>query len=302
MPAESFETGRSRNHTSQLRKAWVGAIALAALSWSGGCSGIISGSNVKAATPSGSAYGISGTLSPSSGGAGSTVTLSGASSGTATADASGAYSFTGLPNGSYVITPGKPGYAFTPSAQAVTVNGVNVTGVNFTDSVASSQTYSISGTISPTTGGAGATVTITGPAATQTLADSAGNYSLTGLSNGSYTVIPTNTGFVFTPVSQSVTISAANANGINFTAAPQSTHSVSLNWNASPTTTVTGYNVYRSTLNGSLYARVNPVALPGLTYTDSAVQSGTTYYYVATAVDGNGSESVFSNQVSAAIP
>ena len=170
---------------------------------------------------------------------------------------------------------------------------------NFTDAA---QTFSISGTISPTTGGAGATVTITGPATTQTLADSAGNYSLAGLSNGSYTVIPTNTGFVFTPVSQAVTISSANVSAINFTAAAQSTHSVALSWSASATTTVTGYNVYRSTVSGSMYARVNALLVPGLTYTDSGVQSASTYYYVATAVDGNGNESVFSNQVSAAIP
>jgi hypothetical protein len=301
MAAASLETGRSKIRTPELRTIYIGAVALAALSLSAGCSGIISGSNTQSA-PSALTYGISGTLNPSSGGAGSTITLSGPSSGTVTANASGAYSFTGLANGSYVITPGKAGYSFTPSTQSVTVNGSNVTGVNFNDTVSQGQTYSISGTISPTTGGAGATVAITGAATAQTLADSAGNYSLTGLSSGTYAVIPTNTGFVFTPVNQSVTISAANATGINFTAAPQSTHSVSLNWNASATTTVTGYNVYRSTVNGSLYARVNAVLVGGLAYTDSAVQSGTTYYYVATAVDSNGSESVFSNQVSAAIP
>jgi fibronectin type 3 domain-containing protein len=37
-------------------------------------------------------------------------------------------------------------------------------------------------------------------------------------------------------------------------------------------------------------------------YTDSTVQSGTTYYYVATAVDAAGSESMYSNQVQAVVP
>ena len=302
MSTVSPKTRRLGVRSTKLLTACVGAISFAAIGMSGGCSGIISNSSAKTATPSGLTYGISGNLSPASGGAGATITLSGASNGAVTADAAGAYSFTGLANGSYVLTPGKAGYSFTPSTQSVTVNGVNITGVNFTDSVASSQTYSISGTISPTTGGAGATVTVTGPATTQALADSTGNYSLTGLSNGSYTVIPTNTGFVFTPVSQAVTISSANVSGVNFTAAAQSTHSVSLSWSASATTTVTGYNVYRSTVNGSMYARVNALLVPGLAYTDSGVASTTTYYYVATAVDGNGNESVFSNQVSAAIP
>jgi len=39
-----------------------------------------------------------------------------------------------------------------------------------------------------------------------------------------------------------------------------------------------------------------------LTYTDSTVQSATTYYYVTTAVDSSGSESANSNEVSASIP
>jgi fibronectin type 3 domain-containing protein len=39
-----------------------------------------------------------------------------------------------------------------------------------------------------------------------------------------------------------------------------------------------------------------------LTYTDSTVQSGAQYYYVATAVDSSGNESVNSNEVSALIP
>jgi fibronectin type 3 domain-containing protein len=38
-----------------------------------------------------------------------------------------------------------------------------------------------------------------------------------------------------------------------------------------------------------------------LTYTDSTVQNGATYYYVTTAIDPNG-ESIFSNPVSAVIP
>jgi hypothetical protein len=81
-----------------------------------------------------------------------------------------------------------------------------------------------------------------------------------------------------------------------------STHTVLLNWTAS-TSTVTGYNVYRSTTSGSGYSKVNSVPVSGLTYTDSStLLSGTTYYYVTTAVDSNGDESTYSNQASAAIP
>jgi hypothetical protein len=302
MSAVRVEIGTTtRSRAGNFGIICVAGMLAAVLGSTWGCGGIVSGSSTtKTATPP-QTYGISGTLSPATGGAGASVTLSGASSGTGTADASGAYSFTGLANGAYVITPGHAGYSFTPATQGVIVNGADVTGVNFA-AAAQSQTFSISGMITPTTGGAGATITLSGAAANSTMTDGAGNFSLAGLSNGAYIVTPSNTGFAFSPVSQSVTISGANVTGVSFTAAPQSAHSVSLTWSASPTTTVTGYNVYRSTVSGSLYAKVNSAALTGLAYTDTAVQTATTYYYVATAVDGNGNESVFSNQVTAAIP
>jgi len=78
-------------------------------------------------------------------------------------------------------------------------------------------------------------------------------------------------------------------------------HSVTLTWTAS-TSTVSGYNVYRSTTNGSGYTKINSGLVAGLTYDDTSVQSGTTYYYVATAVDANGDESTDSNQATAVIP
>jgi hypothetical protein len=78
-------------------------------------------------------------------------------------------------------------------------------------------------------------------------------------------------------------------------------HSVALAWNAS-TSTVAGYNVYRSTVSGGPYAKINSSLVAALDYTDSTVQSSTTYYYVTTAVDSSGIESVFSNEVSAIIP
>jgi fibronectin type 3 domain-containing protein len=76
---------------------------------------------------------------------------------------------------------------------------------------------------------------------------------------------------------------------------------VAVSWNAS-TSTVSGYNVYRSTTSGSGYVKINSSLLSGLSYTDSSVQSATTYYYVSTAVDSSGTESTYSNQATAVIP
>jgi bacillopeptidase F len=76
---------------------------------------------------------------------------------------------------------------------------------------------------------------------------------------------------------------------------------VTLTWTAS-TSTVSGYNIYRSTTNGSGYSKINTSLVSGVSYTDSTVQSSTTYYYVATAVDGSGNESTYSNQATANVP
>jgi len=78
-------------------------------------------------------------------------------------------------------------------------------------------------------------------------------------------------------------------------------HSVTLNWIAS-TSTVTGYVVYRATVSGGPYTRLNSSQDTTTQYQDSGVQSGQTYYYVVTAVDSSNVESTYSIQVSATIP
>ena len=84
-------------------------------------------------------------------------------------------------------------------------------------------------------------------------------------------------------------------------APPPPTHSVLLSWDAS-TSKVAGYNVYRSTVSGSGFTKLNLSLITTLTYTDTTVQNGTTYFYVAMAVDSSGNESVGSTQASATIP
>ena len=78
-------------------------------------------------------------------------------------------------------------------------------------------TYSLSGTITYNSAGlSGVTVSTTGASATT---DASGNYTLSGLVNGTYTVTPSMSGYTFSPASQSVTISGASVTGKNFTAA-----------------------------------------------------------------------------------
>jgi len=80
-----------------------------------------------------------------------------------------------------------------------------------------------------------------------------------------------------------------------------SASTVALSWIAS-TSAVAGYNIYRGTLATGPYARLNSSLLPDTSYIDASVQSGATYYYVATAVDSSNVESAYSTPASAVIP
>ena len=83
--------------------------------------------------------------------------------------------------------------------------------------------------------------------------------------------------------------------------APPVQHSVALSWKASTNSHVVSYSVYRSTILGSAYEH-SASAIGGVKYSDQSVQSGTTYYYVVTAVDDQGQESNYSTQVSTIVP
>ncbi len=94
----------------------------------------------------------------------------------------------------------------------------------------------------------------------------------------------------------STTTDTANGTG---TAAP--THSVSLSWNASSSSGVTGYNVYRAVYTSSCgsYSKINGATLVTVTsYTDSSVADGTNYCYATTAMNSSNEESGYSNIVS----
>ena len=80
-------------------------------------------------------------------------------------------------------------------------------------------------------------------------------------------------------------------------------HAANLSWTASTTPNVT-YKVYRATsATGPFTTPLNAAPITGTTYTDTTVQAGQTYYYVATAVAANGTESADSSPpVQATIP
>jgi len=95
---------------------------------------------------------------------------------------------------------------------------------------------------------------------------------------------------------------APTPEGLTGTGTAATQHSVALSWDASTSSGVVGYNVYRGSVSGGPYGRINSALEAVTAYTDSAVTAGQTYYYVTTAVDGSGNESGYSNQTQAVIP
>jgi hypothetical protein len=71
-------------------------------------------------------------------------------------------------------------------------------------------------------GGSGATVALSGAATGTSSADANGNFGFAELTNGTYTVTPSKNGYVFTPPSQTVSVSGADVGTVDFTASAQS--------------------------------------------------------------------------------
>lgn len=112
----------------------------------------------------------------------------------------------------------------------------------------------------------------------------------TGSHTGMLTVASTASGSMTVPLSATIAAAAPAA------------HSVGLGWDASSSASIAGYNVYRSGSQSGPFTRLNGSLVSGLTYTDSTVVGGDTYYYVTTAVDAKGDESPHSNTAKAVIP
>jgi hypothetical protein len=100
-----------------------------------------------------------------------------------------------------------------------------------------------------------------------------------------------------------VWFTATNGSGSAATAgASRHQHAVTLTWNAS-TSAVAGYNIYRSTVKGRDYVKINATLVKDrLSYKDVDVDRGKTYYYVTRSVDANGKESSDSAEVVASVP
>jgi len=79
---------------------------------------------------------------------------------------------------------------------------------------------------------------------------------------------------------------------------------INLAWDSSSDTSTVGYNVYRSQQSGVYPA--TPLngsnVITSAAFSDSSLQSGSTYYYVVTTVNASGVQSGYSNEVQATVP
>ena len=193
-----------------------------------------------------------------------------------------ALSGTGTAQGQLSVSPTSLSFGNVVVGASGSLNGtLAATGSSVTVSAASinSAEFALSGISVPTTLAAGQTTSFT--VTFKPAASGAASATLSFSSDSG----------------NSPTAQALTGNG---TAAPQ--HTVALSWDASTSAGVVGYNVYRGSVSGGPYAKINSALEASPAYTDNTVSAGQTYYYVTTAVDGSGNESGYSNQAQAVIP
>lgn len=155
-------------------------------------------------------YSVSGTVSVA--GVGLSGVLVSAGSVTAVTTSNGTYTLSGLTAGNYTVTASRGGYTLTPGFRSVVVSA-NVSGVDFSAALI---TYSLSGTVRQSgVGLAGITVTAGVKSA---VTNGLGQYTISGLQSGSYTVQPLGSTYLFSPSSATISVTS-NLTGIDFTAA-----------------------------------------------------------------------------------
>ncbi|HEX4785996.1 MAG TPA: choice-of-anchor D domain-containing protein [Candidatus Sulfotelmatobacter sp.] len=161
-----------------------------------------------------------------------------------------------------------------------------------------------SGHVAGTLTASGANVTISGATSSNS------RFALSGVP----TVIPAGQSLPFT-VTYTPLVAGADSANLTFTSNAQvattsdtatgtavtpPAHSVLLTWNASSSSNISTYSVYRAVYGGSCggFSKIASTSYTVTTYTDSAVTDGTNYCYATTAVDSSNGESAYSNIVS----
>jgi hypothetical protein len=218
---------------------------------------------------------ISGGITGTSGIASVSMKLTGNTTQTTLSSSTGYYKFLSLAHGTYIITPKKYGFAYTPTSKTLTLSSTSVGNVNFAAKVNRFALYgTVTGAVNPVT------VTLSGSASATTTTATNGTYRFTNLLDGrSYTLTPSQTSYTFAPVSRTLTLAGANVTGLDFVGSPGAPAAPTI------TTTTLSNGMVSQSYSGTLAAtggtqpyswNVSAGALPtGLTLSTAGAISGT---------------------------
>ena len=133
------------------------------------------------------------------------VVVSAGGGGSANTDYNGSYTITNLAASTYTLAPSKSGYTFSPSSRAVSVPP-DATGQDFTGSSSGGETFTISGRVTDGDGDALSGVTVLAGAGGEAVTGGDGQYTISGLVAGTYTLTPSKSGYIFTPFSRTASV------------------------------------------------------------------------------------------------
>jgi hypothetical protein len=255
-----------------------------------------SGVTVSQAGVSGSGFTLTGITPPITLNAGQSIGFSVSFAPTSSGAASGNVTITSTAVNPTLTIPLSGSGAVAAGQLAVTPTGFNL------GSVVVGSSASATGTLTAS----GANVTVSGASTNNS------NFTITGLTLPTTIAAGNSTSFTVTfgptvsgTASGTLTFSS-NAQPSTTTASltgsgtPAPTHSVSLSWNASTSSNILGYNIYRAVYASACgsFNKINATLDTSTLYTDSSVVNGTSYCYATTGVDTSNQESGYSNVVS----
>lgn len=176
--------------------------------------GFTSRTNLTARIPITIGYAVSGKVTDGNGFplAGVIINVSGDVIKTVPTDREGNFKVKGLPDGNYTITPTLAGFEFEPLNQNVTVTGGSVGGVDFVVTQDASL-FVITGSVLDSRTALplpGVQLTLTGPLTLTATTGASGNYILSGLPDGKYTITPALAAYAFSPPQRKVRTRGAN--------------------------------------------------------------------------------------------
>ena len=235
------------------------------------------------------------TVSPSAGTGNGAVTLS-ATTGTLTA---GSYSGT-VTLSATGATPVTVPVSFTVTAAPASI-AVSPASLSFTATQGAANPANQSLTITNTGGGS----------LSWNVSDNANWLSLNPTSGsstpGPVTASVNTSGLVAGTYNAAITVTASGAANtpqtvpVSLVVTAPSTGAATLTWNASTSSDAAGYKVYQATASGAYGAPVATLQGNATNYVATGLRSGTTYFFVVTAFDNAGNESLRSNEVSKSI-